>query len=289
MSIVPALQVNQLTKSYGNNRVVKDVSFEVKQGEIFGLLGTNGAGKTTTLECIEGIRKYDNGTIILNGQIGVQLQSSSLPSRITAMEAIHWFSKWNKTAVNQHILHNLGIEEFKNNKYKELSTGQKRRLHLVLSLIGNPDIVILDEPTAGLDVEGRLSLHHEIRRLRAEGTTILLTSHDMAEVESLCDRIAILKGGQIVFIGTPHDLALRIDESSTVLIQTSPSFDHQHIESGHFKGMKQQYSVYSVENIGDALLELITVAKQQHKLILDIKIERDTLEQSFLHIAKEAE
>ena len=143
-----ALQVKGLKKSYGNIPVLKGIDFSVQQGEIFALLGVNGAGKTTALECIEGLRAYDNGEITIRGKIGIQLQSATLQAFIKPLEAVNLFSKWNKTKPNTEMLKALGIYELSKKKYAELSTGQKRRLHLALALIGNPDIVFLDEPTA---------------------------------------------------------------------------------------------------------------------------------------------
>ena len=168
-----AIEVSGLKKSYGSNMVLRGLDFQIKQGEIFALLGVNGAGKTTTLEAIEGLRKYDEGTIVVNGKTGIQLQSSSLPAHIKPMEAIKLFAKWNHTYIDDAMLKALGIKEMKESQYIELSTGQKRRLHLALALISHPDIIFLDEPTAGLDVEGRLSLHEQIRKLKSQGKTIV--------------------------------------------------------------------------------------------------------------------
>lgn len=181
-----AIQVSGLRKSYGSHAVLKGLDLQIEKGEIFSLLGVNGAGKTTTLECIEGLRKYDSGTIIVNGKTGIQLQSSSLPAHIKPMEAVKLFAKWNRAKIDCSMLNALGIKEIEKKQYAQLSTGQKRRLHLALALISNPDIIFLDEPTAGLDVEGRLSLHEQIRKLKSQGKTIVLASHDMAEVETLC-------------------------------------------------------------------------------------------------------
>ena len=167
------LQVQGLKKNYGNLSVLKSLDFSVKQGEIFALLGTNGAGKTTTLECIEGLRTYDSGRISIHGRMGIQLQSASLPEHMKAMEAVDLFAKWNKVSPGKAMLDALGIGEFGKKQYDQLSTGQKRRLHLALALIRDPDILVLDEPTAGLDVEGRISLHKQIRQLKKEGKTIL--------------------------------------------------------------------------------------------------------------------
>lgn len=262
--------VQNLTKSYGANAVLKGITFSVASGEIFALLGTNGAGKTTTLECLEGIRKYDGGDIHLKGKIGVQLQSSSLPQNIKAFEAVSLFAKWNKAEVDTKYIQRLGIMEFKNKQYKELSTGQKRRLHLGLAILGDPDIIFLDEPTAGLDVEGRVALHEEIRQMKAKGKTILMASHDMAEVEELCDKIAILKDGNIVFSGTAAELTSRIGTSCIIHIQTALGED-----------------TVLTENIAEALFRQLEIYRLKNIPILDIKIERASLEQRFIEIARE--
>ena len=190
--------------------MLRGLTFHVKRGEIFALLGVNGAGKTTALECIEGLRRPDAGDITVDGRMGIQLQSASLPAHIRPMEAVRLFAEWNKAAADPSMLKSLGIPGLNKKPYAALSTGQKRRLHLALSLIGDPDVVFLDEPTAGLDVEGRLSLHDQIRELKARGKTIVLASHDMAEVETLCDRLAILHDGAVAFIGTVPELAKKM-------------------------------------------------------------------------------
>ena len=274
-----AIVIDNLIKSYGTNTVINDISFAVNRGEIFGLLGTNGAGKTTTLECIEGVRRYDSGKITVNGKVGVQLQSSSLPANIKAIEAYHLFCKWNKAAVNLELFNVFELEQLKNKQYKEMSTGQRRRLHLVLALIGNPDIIILDEPTAGLDVEGRVSLHAQILKLKEQGKTIIMASHDMSEIENLCDRIAILKDGKIAFIGTSTELTSEMKEQCKIHIKTERPMQNSDYEQG--------YSVFTSANIGDTLLELLEICKQTQNAVLDIKIERATLEQRFMDIARE--
>ncbi len=264
-----AIKISNLTKSYGTHIVLDGLDFCVQQGEIFALLGINGAGKTTSLECIEGLRKYDGGSIAINGIMGIQLQSASLPQHIKALEAVKLFAKWNKTALDKVILHALGIFEFAKKRYYQLSTGQKRRLHLALALTRNPDILFLDEPSAGLDVEGRLSLHKQIRQLKAAGKTIILASHDMAEVENLCDRIAILSGGKIAFIGTVKELSETIGRHYNITIKTGD-------------GTKK----YESENIGDSLLSLLMQYKEKGETIIDIQIDRGSLEQHFIKIAR---
>lgn len=215
-----AIQVRGLKKSYGSNIVLGGLDLDIKKGETFALLGVNGAGKTTALECIEGLRKYDSGTITINGKMGIQLQSSSLPAHIKPMKAVRLFSKWNRAKIDFTMLNALGMKEIEKKQYIQLSTGQKRRLHLALALIGDPDIIFLDEPTAGLDALGRVSLHELIRKLKSQGKTIVLTSHDMAEVENLCDRIVILNNGNIVFCGTATELTDKIGEKYFIHIKT---------------------------------------------------------------------
>lgn len=282
-----ALQVVNLVKSYGNKKVVKGISFTVCKGEIFALLGANGAGKTTSLECIEGIRKYDSGKITINGTIGVQLQSSSLPANITAFEAINLFSKWNHVQPDKKLFNTFGLNSIKNKQYREMSTGQKRRLHLALALVSHPDIIFLDEPTAGLDVEGRVSLHGEIRNLKQQGKTIIMTSHDMAEVESLCDRIAILREGEIAFIGTSQELKVNTEVQCRIRIKTEKPFRMENLKYCNYAGMHQEYTVYTAQHLGDALLELLQAAKESGNPVKDVDIEHATLEQRFIGIVRE--
>ena len=281
------IKVQNLQKRYGDNIVLKGISFDVKRGEIFALLGSNGAGKTTTLECIEDIRKFDDGHIEIDGKFGVQLQSTSLPENIKVREALTLFSKWNSSEIDKDFIHRIGLDTIQNKQYLELSTGQKRKLHLALALIGNPDIIFLDEPTAGLDVEGRIVLHDEIRMLRKQGKTIIMASHDMAEIENLCDRIAILKDGKIAFIGPPEELTMQINSAYKIHLKFSVPILLDTL-SCTYKGTNQGYSIFEASNIEDGLLELLTVAKKEKIQVYDLKIEHTSLEQRFMEIAKEA-
>lgn len=282
-----AIKVENLIKSYGQNTVIKGISFEVKKGEVFALLGTNGAGKTTTLECMEGLRKYESGKISIAGNFGVQLQSSSLPANIKAIEAFTLFCKWNKSKIDLSLFENLGLLEIKNTQYCQLSTGQKRRLHLALSLIGSPDIIFLDEPTAGLDVEGRAALHEQIKKLKGNGKTILLSSHDMSEVESLCDRLAILKDGKIAFIGTSRELTSHIHSKIRLQIKTDKPFKNTDFINSTYVETENDYYTFVTSNISNALIELLTFLESSTNAVLDIRIIHQSLEESFLSIAKE--
>lgn len=264
-----ALQVKGLRKRYGKKEVLKGIDLCVRKGNIFALLGVNGAGKTTTLECIEGLRKYDGGNISISGSMGIQLQSASLPAHIKGMEAVHLFAKWNKATVDTSMLVALGVNGLANKQYQEMSTGQKRRLHLALALISNPDIVFLDEPTAGLDIEGRISLHEYIRTLKAQGKTILLASHDMAEVESLCDNIAILKDGRIAFAGTVNELIEAVGKHYNICIKTS-----------------QGTETFETDNIGESLISILKGYQEKKMDIQDIQVDHGSLEQHFVKIAR---
>lgn len=262
------VEVSHLNKYYGSYHVLKDVSFNVKAGEIFGLLGMNGAGKTTSLECIEGFLKYDSGHISIKGHMAIQLQNESLPAYIKVSEALTLFSKWKKVSLSHQLLQSLGIIFIMSKQYQQLSTGQKRRLHLALALIKQPNLLILDEPTAGLDVAGRLALHDTIRTLQKQGVTIILASHDMSEVESLCQRIGILKEGQLVFLGTVEELTLYMGKCYDIKVLSQ-------------QGEKR----YTTQDINQTLKQILADSQQQHLDILDMRVSRGTLEQHFLSIA----
>lgn len=266
-----ALRVQGLRKSYGKKEVLRGIDLCVHRGDIFALLGVNGAGKTTALECIEGLRKYDGGSIAINGRMGIQLQSASLPAHIKGMEAIRLFAKWNRAAADPSMLAALGINDLGDKLYQAMSTGQKRRLHLALALISDPDIVFLDEPTAGLDVEGRISLHGYIRTLKAQGKTILLASHDMAEVENLCDNIAILRDGRIAFAGTVRALTETVGKQYNICVKTGQGTEN-----------------FEADNIGESLIAILKGYQEKGVDIQDIQVDRGSLEQHFVRIARGA-
>ncbi len=263
------LEVKDLEVYYGVIQAIKGISFLVNQGEIIALIGANGAGKTTALECIEGLRRQDGGSAVVWGKAGIQLQSASLPAHIRPMEAVALFAKWNGTKPDAAMLDALGIGGMKKTQYGALSTGQKRRLHLALALTGRPDVVFLDEPTAGLDVEGRVALHAQIRALQAQGKTIVLASHDMAEVEKLCDRIAILHEGRIAFMGTVSELTVKAGGQYDIKITTELGEEH-----------------YTSDQIGETMFKLLKNYQTRNLQILDIEINRGKLEQFFMKLTE---
>lgn len=296
-----AVCVDHLTKRYGTFTAVDNISFQVKSGEIFGLLGPNGAGKSTTLECIEGIKSFDHGSIQIFGEkaghqtvqkhVGVQLQSGSLPANITVAEAMKLFCTWQKVSFRTDLLQTFGLEDTGNKLYYALSTGQKRRLHLALALAHNPPLLILDEPTAGLDVEGRSSLHNELRRLKKEGITIMVASHDMAEVEALCDNIVIVIKGRIAVMGSPMEITAAGNTSSRIIIKTrQDTLLQEHVLTfSQALEKAKQYTTFMTADIMPALTEILDILKKANDVIIDLRVERPTLEERFLQLVEKGE
>ncbi|MFM2327193.1 MAG: hypothetical protein RIR31_1395 [Bacteroidota bacterium] len=213
------ISVKNLKKNYGNFEAVKNISFDVYEGEIFGLLGPNGAGKSTTLEIIETLRDKTSGEIIVDGLdldknpneikkiIGVQLQTSGFYPGLTLIELIHLFGGLYNQPVNpMELLKLVNLEDKAKNKYKEMSGGQKQRFSIATTLINKPKIIFLDEPTTGLDPQARRNLWDLIRDIRQKGTTVIITTHYMDEAEQLCDRIAILDEGKIISLDSPDKM-----------------------------------------------------------------------------------
>jgi ABC-2 type transport system ATP-binding protein len=213
------ISVKDLVKSYGDFVAVKGISFEVLEGEIFGLLGPNGAGKSTTLEIIETLREKTSGTIMVDGFdldkspaeikkiIGVQLQTSGFYPNLNLTELIHLFVGLYQSDVDPNeLLKKVNLEDKAKSKYKEMSGGQKQRFSIATTLINKPKIIFLDEPTTGLDPQARRNLWDLIKEIRANGTTVIITTHYMDEAEILCDRVAIVDSGEIVAINTPNNL-----------------------------------------------------------------------------------
>ena len=213
------IEVKDLVKNYGSFKAVKGISFDVYEGEIFGLLGPNGAGKSTTLEIIETLREKTSGEVLVDGFnidddanavkkiIGVQLQSSGYYPGLNLTELIHLFNGlYNRNVDALKLLKTVNLEEKAKAKYKELSGGQKQRFSVATTLINEPKIVFLDEPTTGLDPQARRNLWELVKNIRARGTTVIITTHYMDEAEYLCERVAIIDSGKIVALDTPSKL-----------------------------------------------------------------------------------
>ena len=220
--IDPVIRVSNLKKRYGSTVAVADVSLVVNRGEIFGLIGPNGAGKTTTMECVEGLRKWDAGSVSVLGldphkdaqalqeRIGVQHQEAHLQKRIKVWEAIDlWSALYSSVVDTEALLDQLGLTEKRNAWFMTLSGGQKQRLFVALALIHDPEVLFLDELTTGLDPQARRAIWELINGIRDRGKTVFLTTHLMEEAERLCDRVAIIEHGTLIEMGTPKELVQR--------------------------------------------------------------------------------
>jgi ABC-2 type transport system ATP-binding protein len=220
--LAPAVEVAAIGKSYGGRAVLRDVSFRIEPGEVFALLGPNGAGKTTTVEIVEGYRRPDAGTVTVLGtdparsgrehraRVGLMLQGGGgIDPRMTGREVIRLYGRFHADPRDANeLLELVGLPPTAaRTRYRRLSGGEKQRVGLALALVGRPDVAILDEPTAGMDVEARAATLDVLRRLRDDGVTIILTSHDLADVERIADRIAILDRGRLVALGSPDELS----------------------------------------------------------------------------------
>jgi ABC-2 type transport system ATP-binding protein len=216
---MPILSVKNLTKNYGKQKVVKGISFEVKKDEIFGILGPNGAGKTTTLEMIETLRPIGEGSVELDGiniaaepgkvkqLIGIQLQSSSFYDKVTIAEQLKMFASFYGRKIDpKKLLEEVELSDKWNSYPEKLSGGQKQRFSVATALVNKPKILFLDEPTTGLDPQSRIHMWELIKQIKAQGITVILTTHYMEEAENLCERVAIMDEGKIIALDTPQKL-----------------------------------------------------------------------------------
>jgi ABC-2 type transport system ATP-binding protein len=293
------IEVKDFRKTYGTYVAVDGISFDIKPGEIFGLLGPNGAGKTSTLECLEGLRAPNGGSLRVVGLdpvsesrklrnlIGVQLQSAGLPESITPDEAMKFFCAYHNVAPRFDLLERLGLVEKRDTQFYELSAGQQRRLVLALAVAHNPQVLFLDEPTAGLDVATRVELHGIIRELQAGGTTIILATHDMAEAEQMSDRVAILLQSKIVSIGTPMEITATGAGLTKISVRTqASSLSAAGITfpavSQHT--LKDEYGIYFSSDIGPTVSAIIAHINAQGDTLIDLRVERPSLEDRFLEI-----
>jgi ABC-2 type transport system ATP-binding protein len=295
------LIVQDLRKVYGNVVAVDGISLEVQQGEILSLLGPNGAGKTTTLECMEGIRRPDGGSIDilgvdpsrnarkLYGLIGVQLQTSGLPAAMRVAEAMAFFCAYHGVAPRHDLLERLGLGEKRHSQYRELSTGQQRRLALALAVAHRPALLLLDEPTAGLDVESRTALHEMMHEFREGGTTIILATHDMAEAEKMADRVSILLRGKIVATGTPRELTATGSGLTKVSVRTEQSILGKSgavFPAVSRSALHEDYAIYYSTDPGPTVSGILAYLGAQGDKLIDLRVERPSLEERFLEITQ---
>jgi ABC-2 type transport system ATP-binding protein len=299
------VEVSRLVKRYGRFTAVNDVSFTIRRGEIFGLLGPNGAGKTTTLEIIEGLRRSDGGTVTVDGldvqrdrravqqRIGVQLQATTLFEDLTVRETIALFGAFYPSARSaDDLLHEVALEEKARARPGDLSGGQRQRLALALALVNDPALLLLDEPTTGLDPQSRRLLWETILRLRERGKTVVLTTHFMDEAQTLCDRIAILDGGRIIAQDTPAGLIGLLGASATIdcTLTTNPgghSLDTAAVRLLHdvisVTENGERMRIYSAR-IERTLVALFARAEAQGVAVGQLQVAAPTLEDVFLKL-----
>ena len=296
----PVIQVSGVRKTYGATVAVDEVSFEVNDGEIFGLIGPNGAGKTTTMECIEGLRTPDRGTISVLGldpfrhvyklqdRIGVQLQQAQLQKRIKVWEAVDlWASLYQKKAIDgKHLLEQLGLTDKRDAWFMNLSGGQKQRLFIALALINDPEVVFLDELTTGLDPQSRRTIWDLVRGIRARGKTVFLTTHLMEEAERLCDRVAIIEHGRIIDIDKPERLVDRHCPERTVVLATDdPSAEERLRAIPRVEAVICTDSRFTIRGRGDDLVtEVIHCLSENRIRVTDFRTILPNLEDVFLKL-----
>jgi ABC-2 type transport system ATP-binding protein len=296
----PVIEVAGVRRAYGSTVAVADASFEVKEGEIFGLIGPNGAGKTTTMECIEGLRRPDCGSITVLGldpfrevyklqeRIGVQLQQAQLQKRIKVWEAVDlWASLYRKKAVDgERLLEQLGLSDKRGAWFMNLSGGQKQRLFIALALVNDPEVVFLDELTTGLDPQARRAIWELVRGIRERGKTVFLTTHLMEEAERLCDRVAIMEHGRIIDIDTPDRLVARHCPERTVVLDTEDANAKEHFEK--ISGVESVTCVdrrFTICGRGDDLVtEVIHCLSENRIRVTDFKTILPNLEDVFLKL-----
>ena len=285
-----AIAAVDLTKRYGPFTAVDGVSFEVQRGTIFGLLGPNGAGKTSVLECLVGLRKPDGGTIKLAGRIGVALQGTELQDRITPREALGLFGAFYPvSAPIGMLLERFALREKADAPYESLSAGQKQRLALALAFVNEPEILFLDEPTAGLDPTSRRELHAAIRRLRDEGRTVLLTTHYLEEAHELCDQIAILRGGRVVATGRPDELIARHPTLPVVTLRASAPVPLALFATlpgvGAVESTDGEVS-FRAERVGPAVTAVVGLLAREGCELVDLRVSPPSLEDTFIELTR---
>jgi ABC-2 type transport system ATP-binding protein len=297
----PIVKVEGLCKTYGETVAVDEVSFEVQESEIFGMVGPNGAGKTTTIECLEGLRRPDRGLISVLGvepqreshflhlHTGMQLQQSNLPERMKVWEALDLYSSFYPKASNwEELLVQLGLEEKRNTTFAKLSGGQKQRLFIALALLPDPQLIFLDELTTGLDPQARHAIWDLVREVRAKGKTILLTTHYMEEAERLCDRVAILDHGRIVALDTPAELIHSLGGEERLVFSVDralpPEFEAAISAIGRLELQGERVVIHGEHNqaelVSEAVLQLAKLGIKFH----DLRTEQSTLEDVFLKL-----
>jgi ABC-2 type transport system ATP-binding protein len=294
------VRVEDLRKRYERLEAVCGISFEIRSGEVFGLLGPNGAGKTSTIEILEGLRRPDSGSVSVCGmdptrekaalkqRIGAQLQATVLPDKIRVEEALRLYASfYRQPASIELLLQRFGLTDKRRSFFEKLSGGQKQRLALALALVNNPELVLLDEPTVGLDAQLRRDIYALIEQFRAEGRTTLLTTHYIEEAERLCDRVAILDRGQIIAMGTPRELVEKSGRGTRLELRLA--------KPAAIEALRQLDSVTDCREAGGAyylhaqpaartVAALVRYLESDGNTLVDLHMARPTLEDVFVEM-----
>ncbi|MCC9310959.1 ABC transporter ATP-binding protein [Kitasatospora sp. RB6PN24] len=290
------IEVEHLHKRYGHVTAVRDVSFQVEQGEIFGILGPNGAGKTTTVECLSGLRQADGGRVSVLGLdpvrqrdelrqvLGVQLQSSGLPDKLRVREALELYASFHRQPADPvELMHRLGLAEKAGARYKKLSGGQQQRLAIALAMIGRPRAVVLDELTTGLDPHARRTTWGLVEQVRDTGVTVLLVTHFMEEAERLCDRVALIDRGEVVAVDTPAGLAARAGQRQRMRFRPSAPLDEELLRAlPEVAEVAWHGPVVEISGTGN-LVHAVTAQLARAQIIAaDLRVEQASLDDAFI-------
>jgi ABC-2 type transport system ATP-binding protein len=296
------IQVEALTKNYGSFPAVKGIDFEVRAGEVFGMLGPNGAGKTTTVEILEGLRTRSGGRVSVLGcdpevqtrqlkdRVGVCLQANNLQEKLKVCEAMELFAAfYTRTVDATHLLKRLQLWEKRDSAYAKLSGGQKQRLALALALLNDPQVLFLDEPSAGLDPQARLEIHELVLALRREQRTILMTTHYIEEAEKLCDRVAIVDEGRIVAMGTPREIQEKVLAHSTIEIELATplgdvSLPHWPLADQVAVDERRMKIFVTTGRPARIVVDMVMWLDEKGIELSDIRIKRPSLEDAFIEL-----
>lgn len=299
----PAITVRGLRKEYPGGRGVQDVSFDVAEGEIFGVLGRNGAGKSTTVECIAGLRDRDAGEVTVCGidpaadepalrrVLGVQLQDAALPEKLTVDEALRLYASfYDDPAPIDDLRDRLGLTEVRGSYFGRLSGGQQQRLSVALALVGRPKVAILDELTTGLDPQARREVWSILEQLRDTGTTFLLVSHFMEEAQRLCDRVVVIDAGRVVALDTPARLAATLEagQRMSFTLDVTPPIDVlQALPS--VRRVRSEDGAVHVEGDADVVTDVILALDAAGTRARDLRVDQSNLEDAFVALMEKQE
>jgi ABC-2 type transport system ATP-binding protein len=290
------VEVRNLYKAYDGVAVVDDVSFNVEEGEIFGIIGPNGAGKTTTIEAVIGLRKPDGGSVSVLGldpqtearqlgnRIGTQLQEAALPDRMKVWEALDLYASfYEKTVPWEPLIEQWGLAEKRSTQFGDLSGGQKQRLFISLALLNDPQIVFLDELTTGLDPQARRATWDLVRAIREQGKTVVLITHFMDEVEALADRVAVIDHGRVIALDTPDNLIASLNGETQVLFSVPNGFEAERLEKVSGVTAVTQHNQHITISGNGPLLANVAAALAQHNIApTDLRVQHANLEDVFL-------